>query len=417
MKTTANITASASIALCAEGQPRVPPARFRVWKAGSNPGDYGDLNFTPAAAARVMAWQASRGVEAVIDIEHNRNRRINPNFDPNEPPVTGGYERLELAGPPEAPELWCVPRWSDCGGEAAEPGTVCCGKHQITSGQRVYASPDFDLDPVTREPTRVIRVSLVGDPGTYGISMLASASATRKTTMDEITQLRAAYAGNMALAGSTDAKIAAAAAAMCEQLKTAASALGINLDEEAAPASDAAPAPSAATAAEAPAPPAPVEDKTKMTNAIASAEQPMTRAELSRFLAEHEERRAISADPRLSNEMRNVVASADLPTARAILKALPPVQAPAGTGGDVGGPVNHTAGAGRGAHLPAMSAAELHMSEHIRESLDVTPENVTAAATALAKDPDGGIAVSLKELVKRHKTRRNPSAQAMRFTP
>jgi hypothetical protein len=416
-----NLTASIRL----PGEPRVPPARFRIWRAGSNPGDYGDLFFTPAAAARVMAGQALRGVSMIIDIEHNRNARVNPNPDPNKPPVTGGYIDIELVGPSNAPELWGVPRWSDCGAPFAQPGIVCCGTHQITSGQREYVSPDWDLDPETREPIRLNRVSLVGEPGTYGISMLASAGANRGTTMDEIAKLRAAYAAMMGMSNSTDPEIKAAAVALSDKLKTQAATLGIDLEAAGdAPAGDAPAIADAGALAPPPVDPAKPATAAATMPAIAAlasraavrvdAERPATMAEIRRMLAEDAERKAMAADPRLSSAMRNVVASADLATARSIVKALPAAPIPEGTNGDDGGPVNHVASAHPAATV-SMNAADRFAADRIADQLGVTPENVTAARKIMETDPEGAVAVSLKTLMEKHRARRNPGAAAMRF--
>src|SRR5262245_36483810 len=128
---------TASIRLTASAGPLVAPDRFRIWRAGANPGDYGELNFTPRAAESVMADYLRRGNALVMDIEHALNPAINPKLDPERPPPTAGYLALELV----SGELWGVPRWSDCGRPAPVPGEVCCGKHQIESGQRCYVSP------------------------------------------------------------------------------------------------------------------------------------------------------------------------------------------------------------------------------------------------------------------------------------
>lgn len=377
-----------------------------------------------------MAAQAARGVSMLIDVEHNRNAGVNPNPDPNRPPVTGGYLDVEVVGPSTAPELWGVPRWSDCGAPCAQPGIVCCATHQIASGQRLYVSPDWDLDSETREPIRLNRVSLVGEPGTYGISMLASAGANRSTTMNELEQIKAAYKGALLMSASSDAELKAAATALCEKLKATASTLGIDLD-----AADAVDAAAAGGGAAAVAPPAAVVaaagdnpaaayaaavDKPTVA-AVASrsavrvdAERPATMTEIRRMMAEDAERKAMVDDKRLSAEMRNVVASADLTTARAIVKALPAIAIAAGTNGDDGGAVNHVASA-HPAAVVAMNAEDKYAAERAAEQLGLSPENITAARKLMATDPEGAVAVSLKSLMEKHKARRAPGAAAMRF--
>lgn len=413
------LRATASISLCPSG-PRTAPGKVRIWKSGSNPGDYGDLFVTPQSVARVVQDYLKRGVSKLIDIEHNTNPAVNK-VDPNDPPITGGYFDIEVQGPESAPEVWIVPRWSDCGRDAPVAGKVCCAKHQIESGQREYISPDWDLDSETREPIRLNRVSLVGEPGTYGISMLASAGVNRKASrnMDEMAKLRAAYAGAMALAASSDEKIKASAVALCESLMAAASALGVDLDKaEEAPAGT----PEALAAAEADkakvvAPPAMGASPATMPAVAAedkpTVEKPLTAGALHVILAERDERTAMMADPRLDPAMKNVVASADLKTARAIIRALPAKAAPQGSEGPAG-PVNHIAGSNQAG---PMNMVEQHQAERNRQMLGVSVENVTAARKLMESDPDGegGVTVSFKALVDKHKALRNPGLAGMRF--
>src|SRR5690242_14561010 len=128
----------------------VAPDRFRIWRAGANPGDYGERFFTERSAESVVGEELARGNAMAMEFEHALTPSVNPTLDPADPPPTAGYLTLELYDTPEGPELWGVPRWSDCGRDAPVPGEVCCGRHQIESGQRLYMSPDWIIETETR---------------------------------------------------------------------------------------------------------------------------------------------------------------------------------------------------------------------------------------------------------------------------
>lgn len=219
------------------------PKRVHVWGPGNNPGDYGDNYFTAAAAASLLAEFDRRGNAGLIDIEHGTNPDAAPNLDPTRPPVTGGYWVPEVEQGPDGPHLWVSVRWSNCGASQAQPGAVCCATHQIESGQRCYISPDWDRDATTFEVVRLNKISLVGEPGTYAIPLLASralaaaAVPTDPTTplkgprpMDDLEMLKAVRIGLQQLidGGGADA-LKQLAAQLATELDAAASALGIDL--------------------------------------------------------------------------------------------------------------------------------------------------------------------------------------------
>lgn len=393
----------------------VAPSRFRLWKSGPNPGDYGALNYTREAHERVMGEWMRRGNALVIDYEHAFNPRVNPKLDPADPPPTAGYLTLESVETPDGPELWCVPRWSDCGRDAPLPGQVCCGKHQITSGQRIYVSPDFDISD-TREPLCLNRVALVAEPATHGINMLASASANRRKNMDE-KAIRAAYALALMQSEGAEGPLKAAALAYVEQLKVAAAALGVNVDEEPAP--DSEPAVQAASEetidpADKPAPMAAKVTASKVNAMKTSSAKPLTiddvRAEMARA-QETDRLRGIVAS-RMPKGSENVVASMNLTQLRTAARDLPaPVAADAGTGGDTGGS-NITAGKGDA----GLTADERSKLNRARSALGQSgEENITAARKLLDSDPEGAIRVSLGVITAKHIANRNPAKSALRF--
>lgn len=130
-----------------------PPAELQLWNVGDNPTDYGVHKWTERSVHEVTARYNERGNPLLIDVEHN-----SANVE-GEPSVTGGYARLEIrAGAP-----WLVFDWS----------AYAIG--QIQTRQRLFLSPEYDVDADTNEITRLYRVSLVADPGTYRARVLASA--------------------------------------------------------------------------------------------------------------------------------------------------------------------------------------------------------------------------------------------------
>lgn len=262
------------------------PSRVHVWGPGNNPGDYGDNYFTPAAAASLLAEFDRRGNAGLIDIEHGTNPDAAPNLDPTRPPVTGGYWVPEVEQGPDGPHLWVSVRWSNCGAPQAQPGAVCCATHQIESGQRCYVSPDWDRDATTFEVVRLNKISLVGEPGTYAIPLLASrplsaaapqAQGTRP--MPDLEMLKAVRLGLQQLidGGAADG-LKQLATQLAAELDAAALALGIDLGGAPAPADEApasvdAPAPLASTD------PAPTDDPTKKDAPMAAAADDTTPTE------------------------------------------------------------------------------------------------------------------------------------------
>lgn len=397
----------------------VPPARFRLWRAGANPGDYGNVNFTPVAAASVMGEYTRRGNALAMDIEHALNRTVNPTLSPNDPPPTAGYTALELVDTPDGPELWLLPRWSDCGRDAPVPDEVCCARHQIQSGQRCYVSPDWDQDTNTGEPIRLNRVSLVAEPATWGINLLASrASATRGTAVNE-EQIRAAYALASMQAAAAEGPLKESASAYAEQLKGAAAAMGVDLEAEPAPKSERAEGQQAAEEAKPEAQgPAQAAQATKTAAKPTKApqmEKPMTRTEVVTMMAENAERQTLMAGikDRVPDGHAELVAGMNLPQLRSYARGLPAPAVPEGGGGVRA--ANVTAGKGRAGKDEALSELEQRDVDDLRGALGQTSENVTATKKILAASPEGAVSVSLRALADKHTALRKPATAAMRF--
>lgn len=384
------MTPRRSVVKLVAGAGLVPPARFRLWKAGPNPGDYGNVNFTPAAAASVMGEYQRRGNALVMDIEHALNRTVNPTLSPNDPPPTAGYTALELVDTPDGPELWLLPRWSDCGRDAPVPDEVCCAKHQIQSGQRCYVSPDWDQDTETGEPIRLNRVSLVAEPATWGINLLASraGAAQGKTQVDE-KQIRAAYALASMQAAAAEGPLKETATAYAEQLKGAAAAMGVDLEKEpeAAPESERAEGQAKKAAAESAQPSEPA--KPEATAAV-TASKPVTMAEVRREMAEQTERQTLLAGikDRVPTGHTQLVASMGLTQLRAYARGLPATVSAGGKGGAT--TANVTAGKGGTAKDEELTYDEKSMVRRWGSQLEIKPDHMTASREAWKTDPVGG---------------------------
>jgi len=144
-------------------QAKEPPAEIQLWNVGPNPTDYGTHHWTERSIREVMAVYNGRGNPLQIDIEHNACAEERAQRKSDEPPPTGGYAHLEVRG--GAP--WLRFDWSAYAVE------------QVRTRQRLFLSPEYDVDPDTGEITRLVRVSLVADPGTHHARMLASAKRVR----------------------------------------------------------------------------------------------------------------------------------------------------------------------------------------------------------------------------------------------
>lgn len=159
------LAGAAVVALALGGTPE-PPREVQLWRQGDNPTDFGVHRWTARSATEVLGRYCARGNLIPLDLEHNCSSKaqVESEKDPSKPPpITAGYATLEVrAGAP-----WLVFRWS-------EPA-----KEQIRTGQRLYLSPEYDVDRVTGEILSLDRVALVASPATHNARVLASAMRVR----------------------------------------------------------------------------------------------------------------------------------------------------------------------------------------------------------------------------------------------
>jgi len=143
--------------------PGEPPSEIQLWNRGENPTDLGVHIWSDRSAREVFARYESRGNLLQIDVEHNN---ADPPKNAQDVGPGGGYASLEIReGLP-----WLVFQWS------------AYAIDQIRTRQRLYLSPEYDTDKATGEITRLIRVSLVGDPATHNARQLASAKRHRASS-------------------------------------------------------------------------------------------------------------------------------------------------------------------------------------------------------------------------------------------
>lgn len=154
------------------------PHTIRLWRAGWNRTDKGDVNFTPRSAQLVMADYARRGNPLVFDYEHESLLPLEKR---------GGAPMRGIASAPSAapeirndangqPELW-----------AKDVGWTAEAKRQITAGERRQISPVCDFDLETGEVLNLKNVALCREGATHSGTLLASV-AKGTSTMDELIQ-------------------------------------------------------------------------------------------------------------------------------------------------------------------------------------------------------------------------------------
>lgn len=152
------------------------PTAARLWRAGWNATDRGDLNFTPESLRLVLADQAARGNPLAWYYEHEDTV---PLAERGGTPMRGVCSApssvLVGRGPATAPELWAEEiAWTD---EA---------KRQIAAGERRQLSPIAAFDEDTREIVAIRNVSLCAEGATHHGTLLASKEGTQN--MDELKQ-------------------------------------------------------------------------------------------------------------------------------------------------------------------------------------------------------------------------------------
>lgn len=138
------------------------PTAFRIWRAGKNTVDGGEVVFTEASATLLMAEQTSRARPYSIDFDHLSLQ----NDRPAEAGRAAGYHALEVRNG----ELWATSvEWC---------ADVRVGLAEQPPRWR-YFSPAF-FHNESDEVTSYINLALCINPVTHGIPLLASQKATAK---------------------------------------------------------------------------------------------------------------------------------------------------------------------------------------------------------------------------------------------
>jgi len=143
-----------------------PPSEFRIFKAGANPMTKGTFMFTAASAAKIMADYATRGVDMVIDLEHEALDATATRADSRD---ARGWFNLEV----RAGELWAVNvRWTDD------------GARRLAAKTQRYISPAFGVDKATGEIVDLVNCALVAMPATHDAPALVAASKRRMSPVE-----------------------------------------------------------------------------------------------------------------------------------------------------------------------------------------------------------------------------------------
>lgn len=143
------------------------PSAFRIWAAGENVTDEGQVNFTPASAEAVIEEQAARGRLYPFDFDH-----LSVVTDrPAESGRAAGWHRLAVRESATGPELWAVDiEWC---------ADVKAGLESKPPLWR-YFSPAFRT--IDSEVTSYINCALCINPLTHQLPSLASESDGRERT-------------------------------------------------------------------------------------------------------------------------------------------------------------------------------------------------------------------------------------------
>jgi hypothetical protein len=152
------------------------PSAARIWKAGWNATDKGELNFTPRSAETLMRdWQA-RGNPLACYYEHEDRLPLDKR---------GG---APMRGVCAAPSAELAIRQGEGGPEcwAENIAWTAEAKRQIETGERRQISPIAVYDNSTREILGILNISLCAEGATHHGTLLASAG--RIDGMDELKQ-------------------------------------------------------------------------------------------------------------------------------------------------------------------------------------------------------------------------------------
>lgn len=131
----------------------------------------GTFNFTPESAARIMATFAERGVDMMIDLEHETILSAGKVASRPDAKDARGWYRLEM----RAGELWAVDvRWTPD------------GERRLAEKTQRYISPTFGVSTETLEIMDLVNCALTSDPATHDAPALVAASARELSDMNAI---------------------------------------------------------------------------------------------------------------------------------------------------------------------------------------------------------------------------------------
>lgn len=176
------------------------PTAARLWRAGWNKTDKGDLKFTARSAKLVMEAFEARGNPLAFYYEHeDRIPLAQRGGSPMKGVCSAPSSRLSTRDGEGGPELW-----------AEEIAWTAEAKRQIETGERRQISPIAAFDKETHEIIRIENVSLCAEGATHFGTLLASAGKEGKS-MDELIQklLSACDAGDFEMAKSIIAELEA----------------------------------------------------------------------------------------------------------------------------------------------------------------------------------------------------------------
>lgn len=142
------------------------PTEFRIFKAGWNETTKGRFLFDAKSAALVMAAYERRGIDLMIDLEHQ-------SLDPVTPPEptardARGWMKLEIRNG----ELW-----------ATNVSWTPDGASRLAERRQRYVSPAFAADPKTNRIQRVLNIAIVAMPATNDAAPLVAAAERGDTAM------------------------------------------------------------------------------------------------------------------------------------------------------------------------------------------------------------------------------------------
>lgn len=150
------------------GDGKEAPTAFRILRSGVNTSEKGEFVFDEAAAERVMAAYAAKGLDKIqIDYEH-QSMVAPPGGGPAHKPAAGWFKPEVRGG-----ELWATAvAWTAAALAMVAP--------QMGAPEYRYFSPILFFDQDTRQVTGLKNLALTNDPALDSLTPLAAASNSAK---------------------------------------------------------------------------------------------------------------------------------------------------------------------------------------------------------------------------------------------